>query len=641
MQVPEHARKARRSNPKRGKLRTRDLPFATRLREELGFAGELATDKDFIRTFESALKNHTQSFFTRKGISGANLTHWMQPEHQNVFREMAKTFLEEEGRGTLFWPDEPHPANKKGLRSLLTQLFFRLNQNQRNMHKYKGRASSSSQPAETSRQSYTTADNAQRQTTQQQGNAPGTSAIINNNNSSSGSNTTIPMAGSDAANSYIHEGYSLETAIDVDGLPAFEFDPLDVEDGPRHAKYLNDPDLPPSNLHYIPRALQPTVEDQVDEYYLQPSNNVPSEQADSAPAQDPYAGPDSPEGAAPGSNGQAKRPAEDEPEQDRRRTKTPRQEQDEEPRDTRAGANENNHGAAPVPSEYCSDLYGYLSGRPRKQTQRENYIVGEDAMDRVLGPMSREHSKDLGTDGRVASTTEDLGSNDPPQSGIAVDPVPETDSEAIQKQPEASPAEASPEKRDPLPVDKACVSQDSIQPQSQSQPQPQQGVDPGHQQGPERHQLSPEQEPQNDDAAINSPQQRHTENNPPAKQPTRAPPLNFAFTVYLTEMDPIFWRFSREFFQMSMRELVDELPLEGKDSLDRLSITVRATKWVDSHQVFMFNEEYYKSVREGYVRRISQDMRNAKQDGSRLDYEIIIKPGRPEDRNDGPFVLQI
>ncbi|KAF4470000.1 hypothetical protein FALBO_3113 [Fusarium albosuccineum] len=615
MQVPEHARKARRSNPKRGKLRTRDLPFATRLREELGFAGELATDKDFIRTFESALKNHTQSFFAREGISGANLTHWMQPDHQNVFREMAKT-----------------------LRSLLTQLLFRLNQNQRNMHKYKGRASSSSQPAETSRQSYTAADNAQRQTTQQQGNAPRTSAIINNNNGSSSSNTTTAMAGSDTVNSYIHEGYSLETAIDVDGLPAFEFDPLDFEDGPRHAKYLNDPDLPPSNLHYIPRAPQPTVEDQVDEYYLQPSNNVPSEQADSAPAQDPYAGPDSREAAAPGSNGQAKRPAEDEPEQDRRRTKTPRQEQDEEPMDARAGANENNHGVSSVPSEHCSDLYGYLSGRPRKQTQRENCILGEDAMDRVLGPMSRERSKDLETDSRVASTTEDLGSNVPPQPGTAVDPVPETDPEAIQKQPEASPAEASPEKRDPLPVDKACVSQDSIQPQPQPQPQPQQGVDPGHQQGPE---MSPEQEPQNDDSAINSPQQRHTENNPPAKQPTRAPPLNFAFTVYLTEMDPIFWRFSREFFQMSMQELVDELPLEGKNSLDRLSITVRATKWVDSHQIFMFNEEYYKSVREGYVRRISQDMRNAKQDGSRLDYEIIIKPGRPEDRNDGPFVLQI
>lgn len=114
----------------------------------------------------------------------------------------------------------------------------------------------------------------------------------------------------------------------------------------------------------------------------------------------------------------------------------------------------------------------------------------------------------------------------------------------------------------------------------------------------------------------------------PARDTVPNSNLTFAFTVYQTEMRPVVWDYSEvDFFDGTLRELVDELPMEGKDTLRGLCISFMG-KRPDQYQVFLYNEVKYRNVKDIYLTTIKQEMQEAKLDGSRLDYEFIIRPIR-------------
>ncbi|KAJ4314426.1 hypothetical protein N0V84_008889 [Fusarium piperis] len=633
MQLPEHARKARRSS-RRCKMK---LPSVADLLIDLGLAGENpAPDRALIREFDDTLKAFTDRFLSRKKLQRIALTQWSVQSNQDLFRQLATSFLHEDERGFYFWPNPPRPSNKKGYRfstdrkkicDLLMLLAFRRNQNLMNNQRNRINPAYPVTLLPT-----TTATNAaQQQTAQQQPDS---------------SETTDTQA---LRPSQILQdrGLSFDTPIDVDepldfDLNTFNYHHLSDDEAPRNPKYLRDPGFPSPELPFPPLVPRPaTVEDEIDEYYLELPNRVPRErthtvapeETEAVPAQDPYDGPDSPEIAAPSINQGEKRPAEAELEDPARRTKSPRLEQDNAAVTTACsgdGDDDDNHQPH-SPVDQVTD--NSTSDGETRQAQLYDYVLpdGLSRIDGLPGSTSHQGSPELGEDSYMEALARRSAALGPlakaPLALMSDEPAPEPDTEveASRKQPEMDTLEDKPPDeplkaqaclREGAPQDDVLTTQpetdDDIQNKSRSQPL--------HSEEPEQPApvVKGKQQPE-------TPQVEDTPTHEPARDATSKSDLTFAFTVYQTEMRPVVWNYSeRDFFNGSLRDLVDALPMEDKGSLKGLCISLMG-KRPDQYQVFLYNEVKYRNVRDIYLTTIKQEMQEAKLDGSRLDYEVIIR----------------
>ncbi|RSL88818.1 hypothetical protein CEP51_001566 [Fusarium floridanum] len=622
MGLPEHARKARRSS-RPFKMR---LPRVAELVTDLGLAGQNPSpDRALVREFDDTLKAFTDKFLAKKNLQRIELTQWSVSFNQDIFRQLATSFLNEGGRGSYFWPDTPSPANKKGycfskdrkkICDLLMPLAFRRNQILMNNQKHR------INPAYPVTLPTTTPTNAiQQETVQQQ---------------TTNSETTVSHV---LRPSHIppDQGSSLESPIDVDGLSDFDpFDEPSDDEGPRTLKYLRDPGFPSPELSAAPMApLRARVVDEIDDYDLgtpkrvlrERTHTMAPEEMDAVPGQDPYDVPNSPETVAPPINQGEKRPAETELEDLDRRTKSPRLEQGHVTSATEPfGADDDEPPHSPVPQ----DTNNHTSGGETRQAQLYNYVLpdGLSHIDGLLGFMSHQGSPELGEDAHREVLARRSAALDPPAKAplalMSAVPASESEAETVpsRKQLEMTPSEDVPldeppkaqaHLREETPQDNASTAQLETVDGTQGKPRSQ----PSHSE--EREQSVP---------VIKGKQQLEepqVEDTLPNRDATSNPDPTFAFTVYQTEMRPVVWNYlEHDFFKGSLRELVDELPIEDKKSLKGLCISLMG-KRPDQYQVFLYNEVKFRNVKNIYLTTIKEEMQEAKLDGSRLDYELIIR----------------
>ncbi|EEU48067.1 uncharacterized protein NECHADRAFT_98931 [Fusarium vanettenii 77-13-4] len=635
MDLPEHVRKARRSS-RRCKKR---LPRVAELLTDLGLAGQNpAPDRALIREFDDTLKSFTDKFLAKKNLQRIALTQWSVQFNQDIFRQLATSFLHEAERGSHFWPDQPSPANKKGycfskdrkkICDLLMPLAFRRNQILMNNQKHR------INPAYPVTLLPTTPTNASQQQTAQQ-----RPSSLETPDSHILRTSHIPR----------DQGSSLDSPIDVDGLP--DFDPFDDDgfsddEGPRTLKYLHDPDFPSPELSAAPMAPPcATVDDGIDEWYLDTPKRAPRErtqtmapeETDAVPAQDPYDIPNSPETVAPPITQGEKRPAETELEEPARRTKSPRLEQGYAMPATECSSDDDDE---PLSHSWAGRMKNNnTSEAETRQARLYDYVLpdGLDGVDGLPGPMSHQGSPELGEDAhREALARRSAAIDSPTKAPLALmsdapAPEPEQEAEASRKQPEMDPFEDAP--LDEPPKVQTHLREGS--PQDNVSSTRLEGDDTEGKTRSQSHSEEPEQSVPvvKGKQQSEAPQVEDTLTHQPTRDATSDPDPTFAFTVYQTEMRPVMWNYhERDFFKGSMRELVDELPMENKHSLRGLCITLMG-KRPEQYQVFLYNEVKYKNVKEIYLTTIKQEMQEAKLDGSRLDYELIIRPIRRLENND-------
>ncbi|KAI1326075.1 hypothetical protein F5Y16DRAFT_376324 [Xylariaceae sp. FL0255] len=123
-----------------------NLPKITALRQQLGY-GDVGTNR--YNTFIDDVRAFRRKFRTRQGLEGISLYTWNSPEHQSGLSEMVTAYLETDGNGYAFWPDNPSAADGERLqysrdsakiKALMKQLFFRLNEQEVRNQKYKNKA---------------------------------------------------------------------------------------------------------------------------------------------------------------------------------------------------------------------------------------------------------------------------------------------------------------------------------------------------------------------------------------------------------------------------------------------------------------------------------------------------------------------
>ncbi|KAH6960800.1 hypothetical protein DER45DRAFT_611730 [Fusarium avenaceum] len=105
-----------------------------------------------------------------------------------------------------------------------------------------------------------------------------------------------------------------------------------------------------------------------------------------------------------------------------------------------------------------------------------------------------------------------------------------------------------------------------------------------------------------------------------------ATPIMFSFAVHHRTGHGDRFTFSPfDFFEMSLKEFIIALPMENKGLITGLCIRQYGPR-LCLRQVYLYNEEMFGNIREQFLRHVERDIRGAKYDGKRLDYEISIEP---------------
>ncbi|KAK1749544.1 hypothetical protein QBC47DRAFT_354847 [Echria macrotheca] len=119
------------------------IPNITTLRNDLDY-GDIRLPR--CAAFIDDTNAFRRKFKTSRGVDGVDLHDWKSRDGQAGLSEMAVAYLEKEGNGRIFWPDDTSSKNynkyqyskdRFRILNLVKQLFFRLNQQQFRNHKYK------------------------------------------------------------------------------------------------------------------------------------------------------------------------------------------------------------------------------------------------------------------------------------------------------------------------------------------------------------------------------------------------------------------------------------------------------------------------------------------------------------------------
>jgi hypothetical protein len=86
------------------RLLVSNIPTITELRKELD-CGHAHKRLDIA--LWNAVRSYGSHFTSKSGIPGHDLLKWKDRLHQNGLLQMAHSFLEEDGKGSYFWPDDP------------------------------------------------------------------------------------------------------------------------------------------------------------------------------------------------------------------------------------------------------------------------------------------------------------------------------------------------------------------------------------------------------------------------------------------------------------------------------------------------------------------------------------------------------
>ncbi|KAK7430261.1 hypothetical protein QQZ08_003236 [Neonectria magnoliae] len=116
------------------KLKVKNIPVITQLRKELDY-GHAGSQRGIV--FYNTLRSYILSFKSSNGIPGVEFLTWRFRPHQIGLLEIVS---DKDGKGAHFWPDDVAAPNygklqyskdHRRIRRLLTQLFFRINQEHR------------------------------------------------------------------------------------------------------------------------------------------------------------------------------------------------------------------------------------------------------------------------------------------------------------------------------------------------------------------------------------------------------------------------------------------------------------------------------------------------------------------------------
>lgn len=89
------------------------IPTITALRLQLDYG-----DTKLARcvAFYDDVRIFRRRYFTQDGSPGLGFYHWKSPQHQTGLTEMVNDFLDKEGNGTRYWPDDDASPNHNKLR---------------------------------------------------------------------------------------------------------------------------------------------------------------------------------------------------------------------------------------------------------------------------------------------------------------------------------------------------------------------------------------------------------------------------------------------------------------------------------------------------------------------------------------------
>ncbi|KAF7540778.1 hypothetical protein G7Z17_g12114 [Cylindrodendrum hubeiense] len=133
-------RTPRSNSPDIFDIKSGDIPGVRQLRCELGYGS--AGQRNDIE-FYNFICAYIFTFTSSNGLKGSKLTKWKSPRHQTALLELTNKFLEQDGKGVVYWPDNPTHANNRGLeytrdrqliKQTIAQLFLKINKE----HKAKG-----------------------------------------------------------------------------------------------------------------------------------------------------------------------------------------------------------------------------------------------------------------------------------------------------------------------------------------------------------------------------------------------------------------------------------------------------------------------------------------------------------------------
>ncbi|KAK0652637.1 hypothetical protein B0T16DRAFT_103954 [Cercophora newfieldiana] len=140
------------------KILATNIPKITALRSDLGY-GDPSIPRGLA--FVNDINAFRRKFKTTRGIDGDLLHDWKAQATHAGLDEMVRAYLDKEGNGQLFWPDDESAKNyneyqyskdRDRIRRLVKFLFFRLNLQQHLARKYRDKKASSLDPkTETSR----------------------------------------------------------------------------------------------------------------------------------------------------------------------------------------------------------------------------------------------------------------------------------------------------------------------------------------------------------------------------------------------------------------------------------------------------------------------------------------------------------
>ncbi|KZL69530.1 hypothetical protein CI238_00722, partial [Colletotrichum incanum] len=119
------------------------VPSITALRQHLNYGDAKVSQ---CQAFYDDLRAYRKKFVSSHGLEGSGLHDWKSRDHQLALGEMTRAFLERDGNGRRYWPDDEGSPHYNGLRyssdhakikRIMKQLFFRLNLQQHRNTKYK------------------------------------------------------------------------------------------------------------------------------------------------------------------------------------------------------------------------------------------------------------------------------------------------------------------------------------------------------------------------------------------------------------------------------------------------------------------------------------------------------------------------
>ncbi|KAH7001609.1 hypothetical protein EDB80DRAFT_97571 [Ilyonectria destructans] len=560
------------------------IPNIRTLRAELDCA-HVGQRRDV--NFYNSVCSYMFTFKSTHGLKGTELTRWKAPPHQKGLLELTRRFLEDDGNGAIFWPDDSTSPEYRSLQyskdadrisRVMTQLFWRACQE----YKHKGSQRKMADPHYRARR------------------------------------LGLPLPGTEHT-SHLGGRGSLEEPIDVDKL----FCLTTSSTSSRPIKTIQD-EIPLFAVPPRPRMYQTSVEETVDESYTQnPQGQRPGSMAihpPSAPVTPMAHTNDGPFGQntlpAVQSQSKGKRPAgQPQDDQETRLEKRPRpQEQNT--------TKPNPHpvsGAENEPVASSTPVLWFSPRRQRRQTLRPDYVTGSEWFE-AIGPDESDSDAELATSQGAGNGPKTKSSLPPPPSAPTADTVRTQAGDGCTGDSLSNNAAEEPRPTTPsLPLalhDTPAHAHDTgqglrslsspvLEPVYKNGPRPELEHTPGSVLGrAAEHEADQDADPK------------------PSSQKQKPRP-HIIFSVDVSHDENRRWLPKGKFMQMSLRDLVEELPLQPNFS--RFTFALETLRCTFHEDVTLNDEAGFALMKNRFYHKIAASLR-AHRGSSDLLFEICIHP---------------